>query len=373
MSGFKGIAVAAVAAVSGSAAWADVPIGLVFLETGEYASPYQDQLQQASQLAVDDLNARGGILGEPVRIILGDDGCNAEQAVALANKFVSDGVVFVAGHLCSEASIPASQVYAGAGILMISPISTNPKLTEQGLRNVFRVVGRDDQQGLVAASYLAERYADQKIAIVHDGTVYVKGLADETKKALNRFGVAETLYEMVKPGMLDYSDLVEKIHAAGIDVVYFPGRDEEVGLTIRQARARGYRFPIITGDHNVTEAFRMIAGDATDGTLLTAYPDPRRNPEAADLLAKLRALQFPPDIPAFYAHATIQVWAQAVERAGTLELASVVKVLRSERFDTVLGRIGFDQKGDVEGYEPFVWYVWKGDTYVPIDPAAVAP
>jgi branched-chain amino acid transport system substrate-binding protein len=129
------------------------------------------------------------------------------------------------------------------------------------------------------------------------------------------------------------------------------------------------KFQLVTGDNNVTESFRMIAGDAAEGTLLTSYPDPRGRPEAAELVAELRGRQFPPDLPPLYMYATIQVWAQAVEKAGTFEVDAVSNVLRDEDFDTVLGRIGFDGKGDVTGVDPFVWYVWKGDTYVPVDPA----
>ena len=199
-----------------------------------------------------------------------------------------------------------------------------------------------------------------------------KAWREETKKQLNARGVAEGLYEQVEREAVDYGDLIDRIQGAGIDVVYFPGRDPEVGLFIRQARNRGMKFQLVTGDNNVTESFRMIAGDATEGTLLTSYPDPRDNPEAAELVAELRARQFPPDLPPLYMYATIQVWAQAVEKAGTFEVAAVGEVLREEDFDTVLGRIGFDDKGDVTGVDPFVWYVWKGDTYLPVDPAELA-
>lgn len=259
-----------ITAMGAAAARAEVLIGLVEMQTGGMAISWQDQLRQAAELAVAKLNAEGGVLGQEVRMIIGDDACDGEQAVALANKFVSEGVVFVAGHQCSDASIPASPVYAAAGILMISPVSTNPTLTERGLTNVFRVVGRDDAQGAMAGNYLADRWGDQQIAIVHDGTAYVKGLADETKKQLNARGVAEGLYEQVEQGALDYGDLIDGMEGVGIDVVYFPGRDPEVGLFIRQARNRGMKFQLVTGDNNVTESFRMIAGDATEGTLLTS-------------------------------------------------------------------------------------------------------
>jgi branched-chain amino acid transport system substrate-binding protein len=358
-----------VTVATAAAARAEVLIGLVDIQTGRVATPIQDQQLQSAEMAVAKLNAAGGVLGQQVRMIVGDDACDGEQAVALAHKFVSEDVVFVTGHPCSDAAIPASLVYAAAGTLMISPLSTNPTLTERGLTNVFRVVGRDDVQGAVAGDYLADHWGDQQIAILHDGTVYVKGLADETKKQLNGRGVAEKLYEQVEQGASDYGELIDRMQAASIDVVYFPGRDPEVGLFIRQARNRAMKFQFVTGDSNVTESFRMLAGDATEGTLLTSYPDARDNPEAAELVAELRARHFPPDLPPLYFYATIQVWAQAAEKAGTFEVDAVSKVLRDEEFDTVLGRIGFDDKGDVTGYKPFVWYVWKGDTYVAVDPA----
>jgi branched-chain amino acid transport system substrate-binding protein len=358
-----------VAATSTVPARGEVLIGLVDIQTGGMASPLQDQQRQSAELAVAKLNAAGGVLGEQVRVIVGDDACNGDQAVALANKFINDGVVFVAGHSCSDAAIPAAPVYAQAGILMISPLATNPTLTERGLTNVFRVVGRDDVQGVMAGDYLADYWSKKRIAILHDGTTYVKGLADETKKQLNARGVAEKLYEQVEHGALDYGDLIDRMEDSRIDVVYFPGRDPEVGLFIRQARNRGMKFKLVTGDNNVNETFRMIAGDATEGTLLTSYPDARDRPEAAELVSELRARHFPPDLSALYFYATIQVWAQAAEKAGRFEVDAVSKVLRNEEFDTVLGRIGFDEKGDVTGYQPFVWYTWKGDTYVPVDPA----
>jgi branched-chain amino acid transport system substrate-binding protein len=183
-----------VAALGTAVARAEVLIGLVDVQTGGIATPIQDQQRQSAELAVAKLNAAGGVLGQQVRVIVGDDACDGEQAVALANKFVSDGVVFVAGHPCSDAAIPAAPVYAQAGILMISPLSTNPTLTERGLTNVFRAVGPDDVQGVLAGNYLADHWGDQQIAILHDGTAYVKGLADETKKQLNARSIVWLLH-----------------------------------------------------------------------------------------------------------------------------------------------------------------------------------
>ena len=150
-----------------------------------------DQFRWGAEVAVADLNARGGVLGETVRLIIGDDACDPEQAVAVDQKLVNDGIVFVAGHYCSGSSIPASAVYEDAGVLMISPGSTNPKLTDDGGANVFRVCGRDDAQGRVAGSYLADHWDDARIAILHDKTTYGEGLAAETRKELIRRGERE--------------------------------------------------------------------------------------------------------------------------------------------------------------------------------------
>src|SRR5882672_8649119 len=164
--------------------------------TGQYAS-FGEQMRRGAEQAVADINAKGGVLGKKLRLEVGDDACDPKQAVAVANQLASKKAVFVAGHYCSSSSIPASEVYAESGILQISPASTNPVLTDRGAKfsNVFRVCGRDDQQGAVAGAFLADKYKGKNIAIIHDKSTYGKGLADETKKALNAKGGTEKLYD----------------------------------------------------------------------------------------------------------------------------------------------------------------------------------
>jgi branched-chain amino acid transport system substrate-binding protein len=309
------------------------------------------------ELAVADLNAAGGVLGQQVEVVTADDYCDGEQAVAAANKLVAVGVVFVAGHACSGAAIPASEVHAGAGILLISNAATNPMLTERGLDNIFRVVGRDDQQGTIAGDYLADRWGGKSIAIAHDGEAY--GLAEETRKQLNVRGVQEVLFTQITPHNADYGALVAQLSAVGADVVYYGGYAPEAGLIIRQARAVGDDVQLVVGDGVSSEDFSLIAGPAGAGTLMTLWPDVRENPAAAAVVAKFRDANYEPAGATLNRYATVQVWAQAVEQAGSLELEPVVQTLRSTQFDTVLGTIGFDQKGDVTGYDTFGWYIWK--------------
>jgi branched-chain amino acid transport system substrate-binding protein len=165
------LALSILAGALGGPARAEVVIGMAGPMTGKLAW-FGEQMERGAAQAVADINAAGGVLGQKVRLITADDYCDPEQAVAAARKLVSDGVIFVAGHFCSGASIPASEIYAAAGVLQISPMSTNPMLTELGRANVFRLINRDDVEGMMAATYLADHWPGEKIAILHDNTVF---------------------------------------------------------------------------------------------------------------------------------------------------------------------------------------------------------
>jgi branched-chain amino acid transport system substrate-binding protein len=344
---------------------AEVRIGLAAPLTGTLAWAGGETLEGA-EIAAADLNAQGGVLGEPIEMVRADDFCDGEQAVAAANKLVAHSVVAVFGHQCSGAAIPTSKVYADAGILMISTFATNPKLTEQGFQNVFRVVGRDDVQGRVAADLLAKRWHAKSIAILHDGEAYGKGLAEETKKRLNEHGVMEALFQAIEPGEADYWGVLQKMRTKSVEVLYYGGYMREAGLIIRQAKENGYPLQLVAGDGIANEDFGLIAGPASDGTLMTGIPDPNANPSATEVL---RGRTGPGRQSAFTAYAALQAWAQAVEKAGTFETEAVAGEMRSGEFDTVLGTIGFDDKGDVTGYDTFVWYKWQGGDYAPVKPA----
>jgi branched-chain amino acid transport system substrate-binding protein len=251
---------------------------------------------------------------------------------------------------------------------MMTDSATNPLLTEQGFENVFRFSGRDDIQGVIAAKHLADHWGDKNIAILHDGEAYGKGLAEEVRKTLNEQGVFQKMFEEITPGLVDYHHVVEKIQAANTDVLYYGGHSAEAGLLIRQLRDSGDDLQLVSGDGMVTEDFVLIAGEAAEGTLFTTYSDARGFPAAAEVVAAFRASNFEPIGSTLQAYGAIQAWAQAVERAGTLELDAVIESLRTNEFDTIYGRIGFDDKGDVYGYEPFAWYVWQDGEYAPVDP-----
>jgi branched-chain amino acid transport system substrate-binding protein len=186
------------------------------------------------------------------------------------------------------------------------------------------------------------------------------------KQRLNRRGVRETAFIEYAPGQTDYSALLEQLHATSIEVLYVGGYSPEIGLIARQARGQGLDFQLVSGDGLSTGEFWVVAGPAAEGTLFTTFNDLARGPRAAEAIARAR-LQ--PSGRLLYSYAAVQVWAQAVAKVHTTEPEAVTRVLHEAEFDTVLGRIGFNQKGDIEGFEPFVWYIWKGGDYVPLEKA----
>ena len=331
-------------------------------------SAFGAQLKNGVEQAVEDINAASGILGQKIQVFMGDDVSDPKQGVSVANKFVGDGVKFVVGHFNSGVTIPASEVYQENGMLVITPSATNPKLTERNMWNVFRTCGRDDQQGAVAADYLAKNFQGKKVAVVHYKTTYGQGLADETKKAMNAKGIKEVLYEGVNTGEKDFSALVSKIKAAGADVVYWGGLHTEGGLIVRQMRDQGVKAPLMSGDGITSDEFATIGGPGVEGTLMTFPPDPRNRPEAKAVVAKFEAKKFNPEAYTLYSYAAVQVIQQAAVKANTLDPKKVAETIKSGMvFKTVIGDLSYDKKGDITRPD-YTMYVWKkqGDkiTYV---------
>jgi branched-chain amino acid transport system substrate-binding protein len=355
------------ATLSATTAAAEIRIGVAGPITGSQAW-FGEQFERGAGMAVADLNAKGGVLGQNVQVVLADDYCDPEQAIAAANKLVGDDVVFVVGHWCSHSSIAASKVYDEAEILMISPGSASSKLTDEGGSNVFRVYGRDDRQGSMVGDYLAEHWADKEIAILDDGTTWGAGVAHGVRRRLRERGVRVAVDETLTPGEAEYSALVSKMQAAGIDVFFLGGLHRETGLIFRQAHDRGYDLRLIASSAVATEDFSMIAGPELEGTLMIATADMRQSPRAAEVVARFRAQGYEPLGTTLNAYTAVQVWAQAVTAAGSLELDAVIEAMHRRQFDTVLGQIGFDAKGDVTGFAPWQWFVWQADgNYVPLE------
>lgn len=357
------IGAAGAALLAAAPAHADIVIGVAGPMTGAYAS-FGAQMQRGAVQAVADINAKGGVDGQKLKLRVGDDACDPKQAVSVANDMGDAGAVFVAGHYCSGSSIPAAAIYADEGIIQITPASTNPALTDHRAGpGIFRLCGRDDQQGKVAGDYLATHFKGKNIAILDDKSAYGKGLADQTRDELHKRGVKEKMDESYTAGEKDYSALVSKLKRAAIDVVYLGGYHTEAGLILRQMREQGLKAQMLSGDAMNTQEFWSITGKAGTGTMFTFAPDPRMQPEAAKVVEEFKKKGIDPEGYTLYTYAAIQVWAKAAQDAGSPDPAKVIPKLDAETFQTVIGKVKFDAKGDDATAGRYVWYVWKDGDY----------
>jgi branched-chain amino acid transport system substrate-binding protein len=338
----------------------DIKVATAGPITGPYAA-FGEQMKRGADMAVKDINAKGGVLGKQLSLTAGDDACDPKQARNVANQLADAGNVFVDGHFCSGSSIPASAVYADSGILQISPASTNPAFTDDAFKkgwvNVFRVCGRDDQQGQVAGDYLAEHFKGKPIAIIDDKSTYGKGLADQTRATLNAAGIKEAMDESINAGDKDFSALVSKMKQAGIAAYFYGGYHTEAGLIARQSKEQGLNAVQIGGDALATDEYWSITGAAGEGNLMTFTPEPRAVPQAQGVVAEFKQTGYDPEGYTLFTYAAMQVFAEAAQKAGSTKVDALSKVMHSTKFDTVLGTLGFDKKGDVIGLG-YVVYVW---------------
>lgn len=348
------------AAPVASPAYADITIVAQGSITGQDATS-GEQLQQGAQTAVDVINDNGGILGQKIHLIIKDDACDPKQGVAVANE-LGDGDVFaVIGPTCSGTAIPASKIFNEEGIIMISPSATNPELTDKNLNNVFRTCGRDDQQGQAIATYILNTRHDAKVAVIDDKTAYGHGIADEVKRDLNKGGITQKMDWSITRGERDYASLIAALKENDIDVVFFGGYHTEAGLIVRQMRDAGVTALFISDDDLTTREFWSITGTAGEGAMMSFSPDPRARVDAGYAVRRIRAKGFEPEGLTLYSYAAVQVLVEAVKRAGAWDTAKTIQQLHQGNYDTVVGSLSFDAKGDVTNPD-YVLYRWsKGD------------
>jgi len=362
-----GLALGTTMALSTAALAEDLTIAVAGPMTGGQAA-FGRQMKNGADMAVADLNAAGGVLGKKIALDAEDDACDPKQARSVAEKIGGAKIPFVAGHFCSSSSIPASEAYADSNVLQITPASTNPLFTERKLWNVARVCGRDDQQGQVAAAYILKNFKGKNIAILDDKTTYGKGLADETKKALNKVGITEKLHESYNQGDKDFNAIVSRLKASNIDLVYVGGYHPEAGLIVRQMRDQGVKAVLMSGDALADKEFASIAGPAAEGTLFTFGPDPRNKPSAKAIVEKFKAKNIDPEGYTLYTYAAMQVWSEAAKKVGTTDPKKVMAAIKASAWNTVIGTLAFDAKGDIKQLD-YVVYKWddKGG-YTEINP-----
>ena len=338
-----------------------IKIGIAGPMTGDQAKMGMD-FKNGVSLAVQEWNSKGGVLGKKIDVIVSDDQHDPKQAVSVANKMVNEGIVGVIGHFNSSCSIPASDVYHRAGIPMITPGSTNPQLTEKGYDNVSRVCGRDDQQGKVAADFVTNYLKLKNVAILHDKTTYGQGLADEFRKFLGN-DVNVVYYGGIVPGDQDFKMVLTAIKSKSPQLIYFGGIYPAAGLLVKQAKELGLNVPFMSGDGTIDPKFIEIAGAAAEGTYLTFSPDPRSIPSASGFIDKYQAKYGAIGPYSVYAYDAANILLSAIKAANSIDGKVIIEKLHSMEFDVALGKIRFNEKGDVT-VSPYVVWITRGGKFV---------
>src|SRR5690554_1441114 len=274
---------ASVALMAAGQAAAEIRIGIAGPMTGPVAQ-YGDMQFSGARMAIERINAAGGVMGEQLVGVEVDDVCDPKQAVTVANRLVNQGVQYVVGHLCSSSTQPASDIYEDEGILMITPASTSPEITQRGYQLVFRTIGLDSMQGPVAANYIASKNPE-RVAVIHDKQQYGEGIATAVFFFKQKTAYEIALFEGVTAGDKDFSSLVTKIQQANVDFVYFGGYHPELGLILRQARQADMTAKFMGPEGVGNKDINTIAGDAAEGLLVTLPPSFDEKEENKELVA----------------------------------------------------------------------------------------
>jgi len=353
---------------SGAGLAADViKVGVAGAHSGDLAS-YGIPTVKAAELVVKDVNAKGGVLGKMVELVVEDDACKPEVATNTATKLASQNVPVVIGHICSGATKAALGIYKDSNMIAISPSATNPALTQSGdYPNFFRTIASDDAQARLEVDFALDVLKLKKIVVLHDKGDYGKGLAEFAKEFIEKDPRAEVvLYEGVTPGAVDYSAVVHKIKRSRADAVIFGGYHPEASKVVTQMRKKKMKTIFISDDGVKDDTFIKVAGKYAEGVYATGPKDASKNPLAI-AAKKAHRDAYGKDHGAFYLNAYSAALAllNAIEKAGSTDYDAVIKALRTEYVDTPLGKIRFDSKGDALGVGFSVYQVQNG-VYVEI-------
>jgi len=327
--------------------------------TGDVAMDGQSELVGIKQ-AVEDINTAGGIKGQKVVLKVYDDACDPKQAVAVANKIVSENIHYVLNETCSGASLAALKVYADEGVVDIHTLASNPKITDDGGPTIFRVIYRDDNLALVIANYIINHDAKKKLAILHDKSAFGVAIATYLKTAINKAGVKEITFESYDPVNHDYSTLVTHLKEIGSQSIFIAGYPVEEGLIARQLRAANSTAQIY-GGYVATNDFWNVSGPAGDGTLFAFTQDPRKEPMAKAAIERIQKSGAVADGITLYSYAAAEILGQAIAKAGD-KSSAVAEVMHKNTFNTILGAWKFDAKGDASTLRQ-IMYRWHDGKY----------
>ena len=344
-----------------------IKFGVAGAQSGDLAS-YGLPTVKAAELVVAMYNAKGGINGKKVELLIEDDVCKPEVATNTATKLVADGVDVVLGHICSGATKAALPIYKEAGIVVMSPSATDTDLTFSGdYPNFFRTIAHNDAQAIAMVDFATNTVGSKKIAVIHDKGDYGKGLAEIAKRLIEKSGKAEVvLFEGVTPGAVDYTAIVQKIKRKGADTVLFGGYHPEASKIVTMMNKKRLKVTFISDDGVKDDTFIKVAGKNAEGVYATGPKDTSSNP-LSGISIEAHKKAYNADPGAFYeaAYSAAIALLNAIEKAGSTDMPAVVKALRTEKVDTPVGRIHFDEKGDAVGVG-FVMYQVKDGKYMQV-------
>jgi branched-chain amino acid transport system substrate-binding protein len=354
-------------AKTGSSLERVVKIGHAAPLTGGIAHLGKDN-EYGAKLAIDEANAKGMTIGgEKIvfEMLSEDDEGKPDKGPIIAQKFVDAKVAGVVGHLNSGVTIPASAVYNQAGIPMVSGSATNPKLTEQGFNNVFRTVGRDDQQGPAIASYLNAQYKPKTVAIIDDATSYGEGLANEVEKTLKAAGIVVLPREKGTDKTTDWKAILTKLKGRKPDAVFYGGMDLGAGPLMRQGRELGIKAVFAFGDGACTDKMKELAGEASEGLICSQAGIPVQAASKEFLNAFKAKFNAEPLIYAPFTYDAANLIISAMQKADSVDPAKYLPELAKLSFQGASGKIEFDQRGDRKDAEMTI-FTMKGGTITPI-------
>ena len=347
-----------------------VKIGLAAPLTGPQAHIGND-IKNGTQLGVDDLNAKGVEIGGKkvtLELIAEDDQADPKTATVVAQKLVDARVAGVVGHFNSGASIPASKIYADAGIPQISPSSTNPDYTLKGYPTTFRVVANDLQQGKVLGEYAVKKLGAKAVAVIDDKTPYGQGLADEVEKAIKASGGKVAAREHTTDKSVDFAAILTTIKGRKPDVVVFSGIDPQAGPMAKQMKALGIKAKFLGGDGWQTPNFIKLAGADAEGAMASVPGLPKdQMPGGKEFLDRFKA-KYGAEVELYapFGYDIVHVLVEAMKRAGSADPAKYLPEVGKTDYKGVIGPIAFDDKGDIKD-GPITIFVVKDGKWEPLE------
>jgi branched-chain amino acid transport system substrate-binding protein len=302
---------------------------------------------KAAEVVVEQLNAAGGLLNIPVELVVGDDRCDAGMAVTVARRHVEqDRIGFLIGPLCPAVAMDAAPVYAKAGVIQFVPTVTVVELTRRYPGNIFRIAATDEQEAYALNDWLSRGQKGKKVAVVYDDVFYRRAMVDQIKLALTDETRAVTRFEPLRqvPGAIDR--LAAKLQREPADIIYMALGDTQAVEFVGALQTYGVKSLLIGGQQLLSQGFWRPPGRTADGLHVLAPIASLSSPEFRDAIDRLKQASIVPNLVALNSYVAVQVWAQAVRKAGTGDPKKVIEVLRSNEFTTPVGRVAFDHKGD---------------------------